>query len=106
MMPEKLFNEVKDDIPKHIGVYVDGICSSKRAKKQKLKIDKQILKDSLIRSLYREYERIIKNKDKDLIKRKEGRIRKLEKERNEYSRKYFDLLDESVSKFGAGWWRE
>ena len=45
VMPKVLYEEVKQDIPNEIGVY----CSEqliKRAKKQVLKVDEQILKDS------------------------------------------------------------
>ena len=53
VMPKELYKQLKKVIPNHIGVYVEGICE-KRAKRQKLLIDEKILKDSLIRSLYRE----------------------------------------------------
>ena len=55
VLTKKLYEEVKDDIPNHIGVYVNGTCV-KRAKKQKLVVDEQILRYSMIRSLYREVE--------------------------------------------------
>lgn len=65
-MPRKLYEEVKNDIPEAVGVLVENIMkngsiytwnplkSIKKAIKQELKVDKEILKNSLIRSLYRE----------------------------------------------------
>jgi hypothetical protein len=52
-MPQELYEQVKDEILPYIGVYVNGI-SVKKAKKQELSVDEQILKDSMIRSLCRE----------------------------------------------------
>lgn len=65
VMPRKLFEEIKQDIPREIGVLVENkigneiyrhspLRSVKQAIKQELKVDKEILKNSLIRSLYRE----------------------------------------------------
>lgn len=61
VMPQELFNQVKDKIPKHVGVYTESGCQ-KNPKKQELKIDEQVLKDSIIRSLYREYEKGLSKK--------------------------------------------
>lgn len=68
VMPQKLYEIVKQDIPKEIGVLVENIINNrlyeytplksvKKALKQELKVDKEILKNSLIRSLYREYKK-------------------------------------------------
>lgn len=65
VMPIDLYYQVKEDIPKEIGVLVENkigdkiyshspLRSIKKAMKQELKIDKDILKNSLIRSLHRE----------------------------------------------------
>ncbi|MCM3294220.1 hypothetical protein M3661_29475 [Paenibacillus sp. MER 180] len=67
VMPRELFEEVKEEIPEHIGVYVDHgywpfVKCIKRAKRQELSEDEQVLKDSLIRSLSRE----VAKKDKQL----------------------------------------
>ena len=44
VMPQELYEEVKDEIPDWIGVYTDLTCV-KKAKKQDLKVDEKILKD-------------------------------------------------------------
>lgn len=80
VMPIELYEEVKDKIPKHIGVYsplrsMDDIkkykgdkyegnffASIKKAKKQKLGANGQVMKNSLIRSLCRE----VSKKDKEI----------------------------------------
>lgn len=65
-MPKELFEQVKDEIPKHIGVYINGACI-KNAKKQELGIDEQILKNSMIRSLCRDVDKQIKSGDPNYI---------------------------------------
>src|SRR5690606_41305998 len=46
VMPDDLYEQVKDDIPNHIGVH-NGFRVIKNPKKQKLKVNEQVLKDSL-----------------------------------------------------------
>lgn len=72
VMPLDLYEQIKKDVPKEIGVLVENLDikgnvdkhtplkSIKKATKQKLKISKDILKNSLIRSLYREVKKIKK----------------------------------------------
>lgn len=79
VMPEGLYEEVKKDIPKHIGVHNGSYCL-KNARKQELDIDEQILKDSIIRSLYREQEKFIKTCDTSYINRLQSKISRLERE--------------------------
>lgn len=68
VMPRELYHEVKQDIPEWVGVLVENkingkiysyspLISIKKAMKQELKVDRDILKNSLIRSLYREASR-------------------------------------------------
>lgn len=79
VMPEDLYEEVKKDIPKHIGVH-NGSWVIKNPKKQDLEIDEQILKDSLIRSLHREQEKFIKTCDTGHLNRLESEIARLRRE--------------------------
>lgn len=53
VMPSELYEEIKAEIPPHIGVYTGKTCA-KKARRQELGTDEQILKNSLIRSLCRE----------------------------------------------------
>jgi len=60
VMPYELYEQLKDEIPQHIGVYTEGACR-KNAKRQDLGVDEQILKNSMIRSLYREAKKKLKS---------------------------------------------
>lgn len=60
VMPIELYEQVKSDIPKHVGCYVSygGLCVSiKKAQRQELKIKKDELLFSFMQSLSRENEK-------------------------------------------------
>lgn len=96
VMTTKLYEEVKDEIPNHIGVYC-GSSLIKRAKKQKLGVDEQILKDSMIRSLYREYEKKIASEDATLMERYRSKIQRLERDYKTEKRDYMSLRNSIMS---------
>lgn len=54
VLTKELYEQVKHDIPSHVGVINNGKYSIKRAKRQS-NVDVELLKDSLIRSLSREF---------------------------------------------------
>ncbi|MBE7114313.1 hypothetical protein FT641_19165 [Bacillus paranthracis] len=87
VMPEELYEKVKDEIPKHIGVYLGGTLV-KRARKQVLTVDEQVLKDSLIRSLYREADKTIRSKNPAVVDSLQRQLRNERKQKEEYRRKY------------------
>lgn len=80
VMTRSLYEEVKDEIPDGIGVYVGDGCV-KRAKKRELGIDEHILKDSMIRSLYREFEKQYKSGDATIVENMKRKISRLEREK-------------------------
>lgn len=87
VMPKELFEQVKEDIPKHIGVHTGYSCI-KNAKKQELDVDEQILKDSMIRSLHRENEKFVKTCDNKYINQLKSTIERYKKKSNENYKKY------------------
>lgn len=56
VLTSELYDQVKDDIPPGIGVYINGNLV-KRASLKKLAVPKEVLYDSFIRSLYREVDK-------------------------------------------------
>lgn len=93
VMPKEIYEEVKNEIPAHIGVYVNGNKLVKRAKKQPLGVDEQILKDSLIRSLSRENEKFINTCDSDYINRLKRKISQLERQSEDYQNRYINIYN-------------
>lgn len=105
VMTKELFEKVADEIPKHIGVYIGGYCE-KRAKKQELGEDEQVLKDSMIRSLAREVQKGIKSNNPYVVDGLNRRIRQAEKERDNYRARYNELYRIGREKYGRGWEHE
>lgn len=63
VIPVELFEKIKDEIPKDIGVlipYKNSLKSVKKAKKKKLELSITDIKDYMFRSLYREYQKFFK----------------------------------------------
>ena len=101
VMPKELFEEVKDEIPKEIGVY--GSYESrdnmslellKKAKKQELKVEMNILKNSMIRSLSREVTKFYNTCDEKYINKLKKRIDKLEKSYKEMESRRIEASNE------------
>jgi hypothetical protein len=105
-MPRELYNQVKDEIPAYIGVYIDGTVLEKRAKKQELKIDAQILKNSLIRSLYRDVDKQVKSNEPLLIEYLNREISRYKNDASNYHRKYNELTRKIYDKYGRDGWKE
>jgi hypothetical protein len=83
VVPDELYQEVKEEIPVNIGVYgYNGryLVCRKNPKKQELTINPGILKSSMIRSLFREYEKSKESKSKYLMENLKYNVRRLEKE--------------------------
>lgn len=105
VMPQELYQEVKEEIPSHIGVH-NGISYVKRAKKQELTIDEQILKNSMIRSLSRENEKFIKTCDNNYINKLKNKITHLNKQsRENYNKylKYSNVIYEICNKYNLNY---
>lgn len=104
VMTKELYEDVKNEIPNHIGIYV-GMSCIKKAKKQELKIDEQVLKDSMIRSLYRESEKVIKSEDADIVSSLKRQINQYKRESVDYRQKYWELMRIGEEKFGSRWYK-
>ena len=83
VMPEEIYPKVKDDIPEHIGVFTlmdNGyLVSVKKAKKQ-IAENSDILLQSLLRSVYREAEKVIDSNEKPLINEYKIALARLKRE--------------------------
>lgn len=105
VMPRELYEQVKDEIPPNIGVYVNGV-SVKKAKRQELGADEQVLKDSMIRSLCREFEKQFESGNPTIVENLHRRLRRSETEKEKYRRQYWDLMRIGQEKYGSQWYRE
>ena len=89
VMPQKLYEEVKKEIPKEIGVMCpknNELHIVKSAKTLELKEPIYKIELYMIRSLFREYEKSIYAENKELLNSYEREKRRLIKERDTYYR--------------------
>ncbi len=105
VMPKELYEQVKDEIPVHIGIYVNGSCY-KKAKRHNLGVDEQILKDSMIRSLFREAEKIIKSNNPSVVEKLKRQLNQAKKDAENYKHKYWELLRIGQNKYGMRWYKD
>ena len=83
-------------------MYVGG-GSLKKAKRQELGVDEQVLKDSLIRSLTREADKVFQSGNPTIVDYLRKQVDRAKKEAAECRRKYWELLREVEGKFGTRW---
>lgn len=105
VLPSDLYEEVKTEIPDHVGVYVerDGYAFSvKKAKRREVE-NPGGLKDYMIRSLCREVTKKIKSGDPEYIEGLNRRISTLEREKEQYRAQYWGLLQTVRELYGPRW---
>ena len=102
VLTDKLYEKVKGEIPSHIGVYLGGRLV-KRPKKQELLVEEEVLKDSMIRSLSRETDKLLKSDNSSFIDRMNRRLTHERKEKERYKQEYRDLLAVVNEKYGREW---
>jgi hypothetical protein len=102
VMPEELFEQVKNDIPAGVGVYANGKRSVKRARRQSLKVDEKILTESLIRSLYREADKLYQSGKPSLVDYYRKKLAVAERQAEKYRRGYWDMRRQAEDLRGGG----
>lgn len=105
VLTKELFEQVKHDIPSHVGVYVNG-SSVKRAKRQELQVSEDVLKDSMIRSLYREFQKQYRSEQEPIVESLERRLRWVQEERDGYRERYNELMRIGQDKYGYRWYAD
>lgn len=118
VLTQELYNQVSEEIPDYVGVYVGQSCV-KKPKKQDIdskmftfrrSVDGRsteisvpwtdMLKDSIIRSLYRDSQKLHRSKNKDYINRVRNQLANFERIALEYKTKYFTLYRNFCKLFG------
>lgn len=102
VMTKELYEEVKDEIPNHIGAYTYGMLV-KRPKKQELQVDEQTLKDSFIRSLYRDAEKLYDSGNESIINNFKRKISRLESEARQLNNRKIEMTNLLFRKLGRRW---
>lgn len=102
VMTKELYEEVKHEIPPHIGVYTYGALV-KRPKRQELSVDEQVLKDSFIRSLYRDVEKLYDAGNESIINNFKRKISRLESEVKSLRSRQVEISNLLFRKLGRRW---
>jgi hypothetical protein len=104
VMPEWLYEEVRAEIPPHIGV-MDGVSVLKKPKKVPLSLSAETLFINLVCALNREADKYYSNQDEDIIAKYKRAIDKLTKEAEKnynnmcnWMDKYYRLKEEDENK--------
>lgn len=118
VLTQELYYEVKDEIPNWVGVYI-GDYLIKRPKKKNINVKNytrrrsingkstevtipytDMLKDSMIRSLYRDSDKLIETGDEQYINTLKREIEKAKKERDKEKENYKALYYAVLKKYG------
>lgn len=105
VMPKVLYEEVKEEVPAYIGVYVDNgsyVASAKQARRCQVE-DVDRLKDSMIRSLSREVKKQLRSRDPMAIERVEREAGQYKRQMESYREKYWNLQREVEERYGVRW---
>lgn len=106
VMPHELYLRVQGEIPDGIGAFTaKGSCVSceKRSKRRELSVNEAVIKDSLIRSLYREVDKQFKSDDEPCITELKRQINYERQEKSIAERRYRELEKEIRERLGNGW---
>ena len=105
VMPREIYEKVKDEIPSGIGVIINGM-SVVKAKRRELGVDEQILKDSMIRSLAREYQQTRRSENRGYITRINRELKEAQRSLRASERYYYDFRNAVINKYGLEAYRE
>lgn len=102
VMTQELYDKVKDEIPKHIGIYI-GAYSVKKAKRQELTISEEVLRNSLIRSLSREADKMYRSGNVSEVDNMRRLINRYKREKETTFKELADIRHKLYKKFGRKW---
>lgn len=103
VMPMELYELVRNKIPENVGAYLAikvwntyTLKLIKKAKYQEVTVDKTILKNSLIRALYRDVCKYYKSNDKKYLENQNQQIKELKKRYEDLNAKYCELSNDMI----------
>lgn len=87
----KLYEKIKDEVPEHVGIYVGGTCY-KKAKYQEISQEtKDLLKNSMIRSLSRDATKFLMQDSENELEKRNREINELRREVKNYRSQYQEM---------------
>jgi len=105
VMPREVYEAVRGEIPSGVGVIING-SSALRAKRQDLGVKEEILWNSMIRSLFREYQECRSSSNRQYLDRLKREKNQALQQKRSSEQKYNDLVNAIVNKYGREFIRE
>lgn len=102
VLTQEVYDAVKDEIPYDVGVYVED-CIVKGAKRRVLAVEENLLRDSMIRSLHRESEKLYYQSTDSYEAHIQTELKEAKKEISRLKSQWNDLLWFIYRKFGYSW---
>lgn len=108
LLTKELYEEVKNEVPNYVGIYIykEGRIESVKKSKRQKEVDVENLKSYLIRSLSRESSKILDSCDESLIERKNRYISQIERKLKNSRQELNDLRKTVYEKLGRNWTQE
>ena len=103
VLPHELYEEIRNEIPNGIGVYVGGRGYVKKPRRKPPGVDLDITKSSMIRSLCREYRKQTASGDKRFMDIYSRDINEYERKVKYYAEEYDRLRVEVLKRYGREW---
>lgn len=119
VLTKELWEAVKDEIPNEIGVYAGQLCKKKakrsplpdtmkyemrrtiEGKSTRIEIPmREVLMESMVRSLYRDSDKLLQSHDEQMINRLKQRVSKAEKDAHEQQLEYNHFFQKVAEKYG------
>ncbi|WMT29983.1 hypothetical protein RE735_07745 [Bacillus aerius] len=102
VLTKELYELVKDEIPSHIGVYIGSNCV-KRAKRQELAVDENVLKEAFMRAGARDADKMYRSNSPMQLMDAERKMKKFEKQK-QIAHQELRVLEHKLRKrFGIKW---
>lgn len=102
VLTKELYEKVKDEIPNHIGVYIGSSCV-KRAKRQELTIDENVLKEAFMRAGARDADKLYRSNSPMLLLDAERKMKWSEKQKQIAHQELRALEHKLRKRFGIKW---
>lgn len=102
VLTKELYEVVKDEIPSHIGVYIGSNCV-KRAKRQELAIDENVLKEAFMRAGARDADKLYRSNSPMQLMETERKLKNIKRQKDKAYKEFRALEDKLRKRFGIRW---
>ena len=102
VLTKELYEVVKDEIPSHIGVYIGSNCV-KRAKRQELAVNENVLKEAFMRAGARDADKLYRGNSPMQLMEAERKMKNIKRQKDIARQELIELQDKLRKRFGRKW---